>query len=336
MTDKELEQMLQHTLTPEVEEQRLFAFKEKSKSSEMEDRKMKAGKIIKPVVAMAAYAALVVGISRIPDLRTVKSLIPGEGKDVVKNLDNAFTLSAKAAGQKKKLERNKAVVVSVEGTNSASSWEGEDHSHTTVYSIDAPFVCEGKNVDKITYRISKGAFQITAPKGESFLLDGKEAKISDEVDMAVLLPADGEAEAEIERGNETVTGKVFDLETKYYSSYTVSAENQLPDGCMINIFDNRKVSEKLYNKLWNFDKLEELKEGRDELFKDLTITCEVTYKDGSKEKADIEIGNEIMTTEEAKASSHVEARVNGNKEKVEFSDEKDNMKHVFTTYKMTD
>ena len=105
MTDKELEQMLQHTLTPEVEEQRLFAFKEKSKSSEMEDRKMKAGKIIKPVVAMAAYAALVVGISRIPDLRTVKSLIPGEGKDVVKNLDNAFTLSAKAAGQKKKLER---------------------------------------------------------------------------------------------------------------------------------------------------------------------------------------------------------------------------------------
>ena len=73
MTDKEIDQRLHDALTPDVPEDRLFVFKEMTKESEGTTMKLK--KILKPAIVMAACAALILGVSRVPDFVSLKKAV---------------------------------------------------------------------------------------------------------------------------------------------------------------------------------------------------------------------------------------------------------------------
>ena len=106
----------------------------------------------------------------------------------------------------------------------------------------------------------------------------------------------------------------------YYTSYTVSPDFQISDDIRVSICDIVKVSEKTYKMLWESGRsLKKVKKGMDKIYEDLVITCEVTYKDGTKESVDVAIGTAIMTDEEA--GFEVEAP-------------EKNTKSVYTTFQM--
>ena len=58
-------------------------------------------------------------------------------------------------------------------------WAGNDKDKVVSYAVETPLVCEGKNMDTITYSVDKGFFRIVTPKKMSYVIDGEEYKPSD-------------------------------------------------------------------------------------------------------------------------------------------------------------
>ncbi|MBR1744257.1 MAG: hypothetical protein IJ733_20830, partial [Lachnospiraceae bacterium] len=68
MDDKKFDNVMRRALTPEIGEDEIKFL------GKTEVGRMKKSKILKPVIATAACAALVLGVSKIPDLHTVREI----------------------------------------------------------------------------------------------------------------------------------------------------------------------------------------------------------------------------------------------------------------------
>ena len=299
--DQKLDYILQQALTPQISDEEievnlsLDAGQSDRRKSIWRERNMRAGKILKPVAAVAACAVLVVGVGihKLPDWQTTKQEIAsGNIAEVVEQVKNSFTVSVQAAEHKIALEKNKAAALVAGGDSFGSVWGGDPDLREVDYSIDASPVVEGENIEKITYSINHGAFQVYAPEGSDIFQDVKEYK----GEMNVGATVSKEIAKKIEKGEK---GK---YEEKYLTSYTIRPKDQNSKKIDVDICDNHKVSKKTYKKLWGDDNdtsLKEEAEGRNEVLNDLTITCTVTYKDGTTDTFDIAVEEKIMTFEEA-------------------------------------
>ncbi len=310
MNDKEFDEIMRKALTPEIEENEIKFLKK------TEVRTMKKSTIIKPAIALAACAALVLGVSKVPNFpwNTSKPAGKKEG-GIMEMLDHSFTMKVLAAekqdGTNKKeevlLKKNVPVVVSCNSDDYVRG--GNPKTKETDYCISAPLVCEGEHIETITYTINKGAFQIFSKKGSGFILDGKKCKA---YNVGMISPKGYDIEDE--------EGRIgTDFDEGYYTSYTVSPDFQHSENTQVSICNVVKTSQKTYDLLWDFEHgtCEKLKQGMDEIFGDLAITCEVTYKDGTKSSVEIAVGNAIVTAGEAGISA-----------------KKPNEKFVVTTFQM--
>lgn len=304
MDEEKFDEIMRKALTPEIGDDEIKFLRK------MEVRTMKKINIIKPVIAVAACAALVLGVSKIPDLQAVKKAAEHPADSVAEHLENAFTLKVMAAEKnkdgknvEKEVTKEKAVPVVPSVISAGGCWGGNPKTKIVDYTEECPLVCEGTNIQKITYTINKGAFEVLSPKDSGYVLEGKKCS---------RLKVGWTGPKGFREGVD---------DDDFYTSYTISPDFQVSENVLVAICNECKVSDNTYRKLWDFDHhtLEDIKEGREETYDDLTITCEVTYKDGSKETVQVAVGTAIMTPEEA-GFEHEVPQKNG--------------KSVYTTFQM--
>lgn len=208
-----------------------------------------------------------------------------ETADYGTTISRAFALALKEAesGETTELTKGMPVAISVE----ADSWAIDgDEDGNCAYCISLPLVCEGDNIDSITYSINKGAFQIVEPEGTSIVTGG--VKFTGPINTG-----------QIGGGTDEATGENIAVDVTYYTEYTLDYDCQTSDAVWINMVrDNLTLSD--IDLIWGEDRtLEELKKGYQELIDGVVITCTVNFSDGTSETAELEVGTILATAREA-------------------------------------
>ena len=245
---------------------------EQEKKQEMKQlfRKNNMGrkiKFIKPAVAVAACMALVVGISQIGSNSATKT--NGNGFSI---MVNAQTLTPGDA--------------SIDDANGFDGGMcGDENDGDFSYSVEFPVSCKGTNIEKITYSIKGAVFQVTNPAGKNIIIDG--TKVSKRLNV----PGGyiGEADSKLDE-----TG----YDDFQYTSFTVDYKKQSDEKTYISIANNSKyLSKEQQNKLKNLDafngSLKEEYQVYSELYKNVEISCTVTYSDKTTEVKKIKVSPKI-------------------------------------------
>jgi len=220
-----------------------------------------------------------------------------EENDLLSAIDNMFTLQVRAA----ELEEGQPVPLvdnaQLSGNDSqisgdqANSWVlGGTEDGGVYYCIQFPLSCTGNNIEKITYSINNGAFQIVQPEGESIIIDGK--------------LYDGELNAgQIGGGWDDESGlPLRDWEILFYQSFTVDYQRQTDEYTWINICNELSGEREVHQMIWGEgNSLEEMNQGMQRLFDNTVITCTVYYTDGTSQSADVLVNSKVMACAEAGA-----------------------------------
>lgn len=222
---------------------------------------------IKPAVAVVACMALFVGISQLGNNQATTNSQSGFSIRV-----NAQTLTK---GD-----------LSIDDTNGfAGAMCGSEENSQVSYSIEFPVTCKGKNIDKITYDIKDAVFQITNPEGNSIVKEGKKT--------SKLLNVPGSI-----AGCDDKNTKEEDYTKSQYTSLTVDYDKQKDAQTYIGIaYDSKYLSKEqkaIIAKLDAFNgTLEDEKAVYEQLYKNVEISCTVTYKDKTKETKKIKVTPKI-------------------------------------------
>ena len=248
-------------------------------------KKAKRGKTIRRTcAAVAACAALVVAVGSWYAGQPVEQaeIAAQDGEEHAEKISKLFMLTAKAAETGKRIEMTKGKPVAI-ATEAASSWVlGGNEDGTWTYCINLPFLCEGENIDSVSYSINRGAFQVVELEGTSIIASGKEAAE----------PVDG---GQIGGGYDEAKDEAIPATVNYYTEYTLDYDRQESDATWINMVrDDIKFSDPDLPQRENKSD-EDVKKVFDELFGDAMITCTVHFTDGTSETIEIEPGV-IVTT----------------------------------------
>ena len=225
--------------------------------------------------------------------------------------DKMFTLYVKAAetdgkqsgeertqdGQSTQLSVGKSVPLL--SSDKANSWVlgGDDVNGSVVdYCISMPFTCVGDHIEKITYSINNGAFQIVQPEDESIIVDGQlyEGELNT-----------GSIGGDYDEENGGLPSRPF--ETVLYRSFTLDYNRQTDEDTWINICNNRSVSKEVFDALWGEGKsLEDMNHGIQQMLDNTVITCTVQYSDQTSQTVTIKVGSKVMSCAEAGEESKYE------------------------------
>lgn len=227
-----------------------------------------------------------------------------EGKDAgeLSAFDKMFTLYVKAAeadeqqSGEEQTEDEQSTQLSVGkpvpllSADKANSWVlgGDDeHGNVVDYCISMPFTCVGDHIEKITYSINNGAFQIVQPENASIIVDGQlyEGELNT-----------GMIGGDYNEENGGLPSRPF--ETVLYRSFTLDYGRQSDAYTWINICNNHSVSKDIFDALWG-ESLEDMNQGMQQMLDNTVITCTVEYSDHTSQAVDIRVGSKIMSCAEA-------------------------------------
>lgn len=223
-----------------------------------------------------------------------------EGENFLAVIDNMFTLQVRAAeleeGQPVPLVDNAQPSGNDSQINGrqAESWVmgGTDEGDLD-YCINLPLSCTGNNIEKVTYSINQGAFQIVQPEGESIIIDGQLHQGDINANNVGMIGGDF---------NEETGLASYTYETVFYQSFTLDYRKQTDEYTWINICNHLSGKAELQHMIWGEgDNLEEMNRGIQEMLGNTVITCTVQYQDGTTQSADILVSSRIMTCAEAGA-----------------------------------
>lgn len=228
--------------------------------------------------------------------------IPGaaeeEGENFLTVIDNMFTLQVSAA----ELEKGEPVplVDNVQRSENGSQINGKQAKSWVMggteegnidFCIGLPLSCTGNNIEKVTYRVNQGAFQIVQPEGESIIIDGQ--PYTGEINAENVGQLGGDYDEETGLSSHT-------YETVFYQSFTLDYRKQSDEYTWINFCNILSGNEGILNLIWGEGKsLEEMNRGMQEMLDNTVITCTVEYTDGTTQSADILVSSRIMTCAEA-------------------------------------
>lgn len=215
----------------------------------------------------------------------------------VDRIDKMFTLQVKAeeaeTGEAVALMQGNPVPVTI-NTGSSNSWVlgGDDTNGGTIdYCIGLPQItCEGEQIERITYSINNGAFQIVQPENEeSIVVDGQ--------------PFEGELNTgsiggDYSEERDGAPSKPF--ETLFYKSFTLDYERQADDETWLNFCNVRSGCQDVIQSIWSEEyEIEQYNNGIRKMLDNTVITCTVEYADHTSKSADIQVDSCIMTRREA-------------------------------------
>lgn len=207
-----------------------------------------------------------------------------EKNDITQSLTNMFTLLVYAADFPESsengfvtLQPGKGFVISE--TELGSVLCGDEEGNIS-YCIGTRFLCEGENIESITYSIENAAFQIVEPKDSSIIMDYEEYGTILNVGMV--------------GGEDDEAGNGLSV-CRFYKSFTVDYEEQFNDRTWISVCNETNLPwDTLYAK---DNTLEDRVNGIEKMMKDVMITCTVHYTDGTTDEGTITIGGEIVVPE---------------------------------------
>lgn len=241
-----------------------------------------------------------------PEASDIATQETGERKEagVLSTFDKMFTLYVKAAeadeeqtgerqtGEEQSTEMTAGQPVPLLSTDKANSWVlgGDDEDGGVVdYCISMPFTCVGDHIEKVTYSINNGAFQIVQPENESIIVDGQlyEGELNT-----------GMIGGDYNEENDGLPSRPF--ETVLYRSFTLDYSRQSDAYTWINICNNRSVSRDVFDAIWGDGKsLEDMNNGMQQMLDNTVITCTVQYSDHTSQAVDIKVDSRIMSCVEA-------------------------------------
>ncbi|MBD5474503.1 MAG: hypothetical protein HDR17_00720 [Lachnospiraceae bacterium] len=235
---------------------------------------------------------------------TRQETVDGKGEGVLSAIDKMFTLHVRAAeadgeqngegqtGDEQSTQLVAGQPVPLLSSDRAHSWvlggNGLDASAVD-YCISMPFTCVGDHIEKVTYSINNGAFQIVQPENETIIIDGQlyEGELNT-----------GMIGGDYNEENDGLPSRPF--ETVLYRSFTLDYNRQSDEYTWINICNNRSVSKDIYDAIWGDGKsLEEMNSGMQQMLDNTVITCTVQYSDNTSQSVDINVNSRIMSCVEA-------------------------------------
>lgn len=190
----------------------------------------------------------------------------------------------------KELQPGRAVPLTTTGDSGRSYVLSGGEDGSVSYCISTDFLCQGENIERIGYRINRGAFQVVQVEGQDdgVIVDGQ--------------PYDGKLNVGgigggyDEASDEPQPGITFD----YYQSILLDYDRQSADTTWINICDECQNSTEIFDLIWNdANDPEQENEGISRLLSGTVITCTAYYTDGTSQSVDIAVGSCVMTYEEA-------------------------------------
>lgn len=230
-----------------------------------------------------------------------------DGKDegVLSAIDKMFTLHVKAAeadeeqngegqtGDEQSTQLLAGQPVPLLSSDKANSWvlggDDVDGGSAVDYCISMPFTCVGDHIEKVTYSINNGAFQIVQPENETIIVDGQ--LYDGELNTGMI---GGDYNEE----NGGLPSRPF--EVALYRSFTLDYNRQSDEYTWINICNNRSVSKDVFDSIWGEGKsLEDMNNGMQQMLDNTVITCTVQYSDNTSQSVDINVNSRIMSCAEA-------------------------------------
>lgn len=200
-------------------------------------------------------------------------------------IEKTFALALKEAkdGQTRELETGKPVAIK---PDVASSWVicGDEESSHYSYCLGLPVVCEGEDIDSVTYSINQGAFEIIEAKGASIVTDMKKY--------------DGIINAgSIGGGTDEATGEQMDATEAYCTEFTLDYGRQSSETTWINMVrDQIFLTDDGADAVFGGGKdVEKRCAAMQKLIDGLSVTCTVYFADGTEQTAQLEI-NAVMGT----------------------------------------
>ena len=175
----------------------------------------------------------------------------------------------------------------------SGSWVlgADEQSGILDYCIGMPdLLCEGEQIESVTYSINHGAFQIVQPEQEeSIVIDGQ-------LYEGGLNTGSIGGDYDEERGGEP--SRPF--EVVLYQSFTLDYARQSDEFTWINFCNVRQESGDIIPLFWGEEiSAETYQSGMQKMLDDTVITCTVHYADHTSQSADIKVGAQIMTRREA-------------------------------------
>lgn len=219
------------------------------------------------------------------------------GNDLLAAIDNMFTLQVNAA----ELEKGKPVPLTEQSRvaqdgpfvtgQHADSWVlGGTEEGDIDYCIAMPLSCEGNNIEKITYSINNGAFQVVQLEGESIIIGCQ--MYEGELNTGSIGGGDYDLETGLPERN---------YETTLYKSLTLDYRKQADEYTWINFCNVcSDDSGEILDLIWGEDSsLEDVNNGMQKMLGNTVITCTAFYEDGTTQSSDIKVSTRIMTYAEA-------------------------------------
>lgn len=241
------------------------------------------------------------------DLADASSSVDGVSVET-ETIEKTFALALKEAedGQIRELEAGKPVAISPDW---ASSWAicGDEEGDYS-YCLALPVVCEGEDIDSVTYSINQGAFEIVETKGTSIVTDMK--------------PYDGSINAgSIGGGTDEATGEQVDATVAYCTEYSLDYDHQSSENLWINmVWDQISLTDDEAGAIFGDGKdVEKRCAAMQKLIDGLGVTCTVHFTDGTEQTTRLLIRATMGTAREL----GVENAVNPDEEDVFFLFERD-------------
>ncbi len=255
----------------------------------------RTGRIIGILAAAAACAAVATaGILAAKDTGRYGEQAEDALFTAFEQIDRMFTLQVKAKESEEPvlLSDGKAVPVTMRDDKSESWVLGADEQSGILdYCIGMPdLLCEGEQIESVTYSINHGAFQIVQPEQEeSIVIDGQ-------LYEGGLNTGSIGGDYDEERGGEP--SRPF--EVVLYQSFTLDYARQSDEFTWINFCNVRQESGDIIPLFWGEEiSAETYQSGMQKMLDDTVITCTVHYADHTSQSADIKVGAQIMTRREA-------------------------------------
>lgn len=281
----------------QIKRERAKNMENKTKTRRTHGRQSKITKYVKPVIAAAACVALITGVGSSYSIENDgNSPVLGKNNDYNEGNDNTvldsfvqgnmFTITAYA----QELEPGKPVPLTNVGSSGRSRVICGDEYGNVSYCISTDFLCQGENIERVSYSINQGAFQIIQPinNGDTIIMDGQ--LYNGELNTG-----------SIGGGFDEVLEIQPELyETKLYQSFTLDYDKQNAANTWINICNEYPDDGEIVDMVWgDASTLEEQNEGINKLLDYPVITCTAYYADGTTASVNIEVGSRVMTYEEA-------------------------------------
>ena len=223
--------------------------------------------------------------------------------------ENAFVLKVNAA----ELGGDNTAEIGINEDKGLSLSEGSDS--IAAYSIGMPMICEGKNIDTVTYSVDSGVLVVSSRKDNDPVISGVISKDKRRFPYSVSMTEKDRKAINAIIEKESPDGATPEQNAaedaiwanytqEVYSSVTFAYDNQKPEGsCFSYAGFAEDLSEEDYNylkahkdELYNIYGDEKLFDAQRDCVERIigkTVHCTVRFKDGSEQTQDVKIGTTV-------------------------------------------